>query len=543
MADSVWVRWSKTRTRSVSMKAAAGTPTGSRSGSGTGRLEGRHRVIGERPDGAAGEAGHPLGRLDAAAWHERADGGQRIGDGARLDRQVGGVDGHRHRPGLDPGDAVAHLEQAAWPDAQERIATEPLAALDRFEQVGGVPVVEPEEGADGGLEVRRARGAQQDRVGVGGEALGLRQADRIGCRHRGWPRRIKNDLRLRDERSCLPRCHPHSAMPHSRDRRVVHVSVVTDRRCPVSLALCAGAYWRPRLAPPRVRSGGSRVHPPSSSFRLAPTAGSLGRRRDEYSSRSQPAVRDVRGVWTGRVRGVKRSTGSPDRRPAERPAHAVRRHRSGDGRPAARRPPRAPGQGSRRARAGPGPTGRGPAPPRRIPRRTVSKGPRSGSPSGVRTASLRPARPDRPQLARTRCTGASAGPGSAGRPAPSSERSQRQNTDPRRVSIRRPWRHASHKPGGGAAGPACGRSARVAHRALRMAERVGFEPTKSFDSALFKSAAINRSATSPCDRISREPSGSPASCPGWAAQGCLTTIVPAMRSCQPRRRLSMKIQM
>ena len=30
-----------------------------------------------------------------------------------------------------------------------------------------------------------------------------------------------------------------------------------------------------------------------------------------------------------------------------------------------------------------------------------------------------------------------------------------------------------------------------------LAERVGFEPTKSFDSALFKSAAINRSATSP----------------------------------------------
>ena len=30
-----------------------------------------------------------------------------------------------------------------------------------------------------------------------------------------------------------------------------------------------------------------------------------------------------------------------------------------------------------------------------------------------------------------------------------------------------------------------------------VAERVGFEPTKSFDSALFKSAAINHSATSP----------------------------------------------
>jgi hypothetical protein len=35
----------------------------------------------------------------------------------------------------------------------------------------------------------------------------------------------------------------------------------------------------------------------------------------------------------------------------------------------------------------------------------------------------------------------------------------------------------------------------------RVAERVGFEPTKSFDSALFKSAAINRSATSPVRRI------------------------------------------
>ena len=34
-----------------------------------------------------------------------------------------------------------------------------------------------------------------------------------------------------------------------------------------------------------------------------------------------------------------------------------------------------------------------------------------------------------------------------------------------------------------------------------MAERVGFEPTKSLDSALFKSAAINRSATSPAASV------------------------------------------
>ncbi len=38
-------------------------------------------------------------------------------------------------------------------------------------------------------------------------------------------------------------------------------------------------------------------------------------------------------------------------------------------------------------------------------------------------------------------------------------------------------------------------------RRSRVAERVGFEPTKSFDSALFKSAAINRSATSPAARV------------------------------------------
>ena len=42
-----------------------------------------------------------------------------------------------------------------------------------------------------------------------------------------------------------------------------------------------------------------------------------------------------------------------------------------------------------------------------------------------------------------------------------------------------------------------------------VAERVGFEPTKSFDSALFKSAAINHSATSPPERIpaGRKPRG------------------------------------
>ena len=166
------------------MNEAIGTPTGSRSGSGTVALERGHRVVGERSDGTAGEPRHPLGRLDAAARDERADGGQRVVRRDRLDRQVGRVGRLRDRPGLDPGLAVADLEQPPRPDAEERVAPEPLAALDRFEEIGRTAVVEAQEGADRGLEVGRARGAQQDRVRVGGEALGLRQADRIGCRHR-----------------------------------------------------------------------------------------------------------------------------------------------------------------------------------------------------------------------------------------------------------------------------------------------------------------------------------------------------------------------
>ena len=70
------------------MKAAVGTPTGSRSGSGTVGSKADDRVVGERADGAAGEPRHALGRLDAAARHERADGGERIGAVERLDRQV-----------------------------------------------------------------------------------------------------------------------------------------------------------------------------------------------------------------------------------------------------------------------------------------------------------------------------------------------------------------------------------------------------------------------------------------------------------------------
>ena len=89
---SVWVRWSKTRTRSVSMNAASRDADRIAVGERDGGLERRDRVVGQGADGAAGEAGHALGRQDPAA-RRRTRGGRSSGSGRRerLDRQVRGV--------------------------------------------------------------------------------------------------------------------------------------------------------------------------------------------------------------------------------------------------------------------------------------------------------------------------------------------------------------------------------------------------------------------------------------------------------------------
>jgi len=78
-------------------------------------------------------------------------------------------------------------------------------------------------------------------------------------------------------------------MPHS----LTDGSLPTDRRCPVSLALCAGAYLVPRVSPRRRwvrRLPGpftAAAAPVSTSHRVSlPTL-------DGYSSRSQPVLRDV----------------------------------------------------------------------------------------------------------------------------------------------------------------------------------------------------------------------------------------------------------
>jgi hypothetical protein len=65
--------------------------------------------------------------------------------------------------------------------------------------------------------------------------------------------------------------------------------------------------------PLRVRSGGSRVHSPSSPSRLAPTAGSLGRRATGTRPVHSPLCVMWRGVWAGRL-GASSATGPTSRR-------------------------------------------------------------------------------------------------------------------------------------------------------------------------------------------------------------------------------------
>ena len=66
IAESVWVRWSKTMTRSVSRNAATGAPTGSFVGSGTVGSKDDDGVVGQHADGAADEARQVRQRRDAA---------------------------------------------------------------------------------------------------------------------------------------------------------------------------------------------------------------------------------------------------------------------------------------------------------------------------------------------------------------------------------------------------------------------------------------------------------------------------------------------
>ena len=283
--------------------------------------------------------------MPSVGWTRRRGTNARIaasgsGTSATSDRQVRAVGVDGHRPGLRPGEPVADLEQPARPDPEERVPPETLAALDGLEEVGGGrPVVEPEERADRRLQVGRAGGAQEQRVGVAGEALRLGQAERIGCRHRGGLR-AACPARIRKRPVVPGRKVVPSAVPPSfgdaalRDRRV---AAGRSSVPPIGAALYR---WRSAPEPtgiaPRRRCAHRSVRrlpgpfaavvaPVSTSHRISlPTL-------DGYSSRSQPALRDVRRrIGAGRgARQGRSSAGSSSRPASGRPGSKPRQARTG----------------------------------------------------------------------------------------------------------------------------------------------------------------------------------------------------------------------
>ena len=139
-----------------------------------GRLEDRNRVVGERPDAAAGEARHALGRRDAAARDELANRLERIG--RRLRSRSRGRDG---RPGRRAGASGCGRGRHA-PRAG-------AAARCRGRSSGrAAPRLRPTRGGTPG---RRRPGAGRHRSASRGRPAASRAAGSCPCSARGaWPR-------------------------------------------------------------------------------------------------------------------------------------------------------------------------------------------------------------------------------------------------------------------------------------------------------------------------------------------------------------------
>ena len=224
--------------------------------------------------------------MPSVGWTRRRGTNARMARAGRGPRDVSIGRSGRSRDGDRPGLEMAGRRGPRAGGADRRRGTSSARGARRPRRTRGgrrAAVVEPEERADRRLEVGRARGAQEDRVGVGGEALRLRQADRIGgvCHRSGAARESKTTFvsgtkgRAFRGATLIRRC-----------RTLVTDgtgSAAADRRCPLSLALCAGAYWR--------RSGVRRRSP------FGPEApGSIPRRRRSGSHQPPDLWADVRRV-------------------------------------------------------------------------------------------------------------------------------------------------------------------------------------------------------------------------------------------------------
>jgi hypothetical protein len=164
------------------MKAAIGTATGSRSGSGTVGSNAETASYASAPTAPPVNRGIPsIGRTRRRGTKARSPPAVRnLGD---VDRQVRRVDRARSPARLGPGNAITDLEQPARADAEERIASDappPSTDLRRYDG----PPSSSRRNAPIGVLRSATRRAQQDRVGVAGQTLRLGQAERIRRRHR-----------------------------------------------------------------------------------------------------------------------------------------------------------------------------------------------------------------------------------------------------------------------------------------------------------------------------------------------------------------------
>ncbi len=263
-----------------------------------GRLEDGHSVVGERPDTAAREARHAFRRCDPATRHELANGLERIGRRLGLGREVGMVGRDVERARLDVRETVMDLEEAPRAGPEEGVPPQPLPAFDRLQEERRAAVVQAQEGADGRLEIGRPGRAQQDRIRVRREALGLGQAERLVGGHGVVPRESETTLRpgtkgrafrgatlIRRCRTCVTDGFA------ARGRHSIGAALYRWRSAPEPTDACG--------IPLRVRSGSSRVHSPSSPSRLAPTAGSLVRRATGTRPVHSPLFVMWPGVWAG----------------------------------------------------------------------------------------------------------------------------------------------------------------------------------------------------------------------------------------------------
>ena len=298
-----------------------GDPDGIALGQRHAWLERRHRVVASAPTAPPVNRGMPSAgrtrRRGTKSGSRRA--GPRPAASRPADRRIGR---DRDRPRLDPGQPVAHVEQAPRPTPGT--SSVPVVRRPRPTRAGRPA----RRRRDGG----RLRSASRGRLGAW-RAAGSCRRSRPGASS-GQAQRIGGVMRPASENAERPFVSGTNSRAFRGATLIRRCRTLADRRVrvsprfvrsalPVSLALCAGAYWRLRLAPPRVRSGGSRVHSPSSSSRLTPAAGSLGRRATGTRPDHSPFFVMVRGVWPSGHGPVKQAAVRGSASPAQRRTRAA----------------------------------------------------------------------------------------------------------------------------------------------------------------------------------------------------------------------------